>query len=56
MLERIIALAIVDDFYENPEIVREIEDYLKTARTEPRKYIPEPPTAGYRREDTGYIR
>ena len=41
---------------ENPEIVREIEDYLKTARTEPRKYIPEPPTAGYRREDTGYIR
>jgi len=41
---------------EHPDIVAAIENYLKTARTEPRKYEPEPPTWSYRREDTGYLK
>lgn len=40
----------------NPEVVNEIGVYLKTVRTEPRKYKPQPRTAGSKREETGYIR
>jgi len=39
-----------------PEVLAAIEAYLKTARTPPRKYKPEPPAWGYKREKTGYVR
>ena len=38
------------------DIVADIENYLKSARTEPRAYKPEPPAWGYKKEDTKYIR
>jgi len=41
---------------EYPQIVKTIEDYLESARKEPRKYKPEPPTWGYPAEETGYVR
>jgi arylsulfatase A len=41
---------------QHPEIVKEIETYLKTARTQPRDYEHGAPTWSYRKEDTGYIR
>jgi arylsulfatase A-like enzyme len=41
---------------EHPDVVAEIEDYFGDARTEPRQYEAEPPTWGYPREKTGYLR
>ena len=40
---------------EHGGVVRTIETYLKTARTQPRKYKREAPTYGYAREKTGYV-
>ena len=40
----------------NPDIVREFEDYLKTARTFSRTYPPEEPSWGYEPLKTGYVR
>jgi arylsulfatase A len=40
----------------HPEIVAEIEDYLKDARVAPRRYEAEPPAWGYPKEKTGYCR
>ncbi len=40
----------------HPEIISKIEEYLKTARTEARKYPPMPKISGLPREETGYIR
>ncbi len=40
----------------HPEVVREIEDYLKTARTVSRTYPQEAPSWGYDRRDTGYVK
>ena len=40
----------------HPEIIGVIEEYLKTARTEARKYPPMLKTAGLPREETGYFR
>ncbi len=41
---------------ENPKIVETIEAYMTETRTQPRTYRKEPPTWGYDREKTGYIR
>ncbi len=40
----------------HPEVVAVIKAYLRTARTPPRPYAKEPPTWGYPREKTGYVR
>ena len=41
---------------EHPDVVRQIEAYLKTARTVSREYPPEEPTWSYSPVDTGYVR
>ncbi len=40
----------------HPQVVRRIEQYLKTARTLPRTYPPQEPSWGYDRLDTGYVK
>ena len=40
----------------HPEVVKEIEDYLRTARTVSRGYRQEVPSWGYDRRDTGYVK
>ena len=40
----------------HPNLVAEIETYLQTAHTPPRPYPQEPPTWGYPRQQTGYLR
>ena len=44
---------VADD---HPQIVQQIEDYLKTARTPPRAYPPQEPSWGYDRVETGYVK
>jgi len=41
---------------QHQDAVRTIQEYLKTARVAPREYEPEPPTYGYKAEETGYVR
>jgi arylsulfatase A-like enzyme len=40
----------------HPDVIEDIEEYLKTARTVSRNYPPEKPTWGYDRRDTGYVK
>jgi arylsulfatase len=40
----------------HPDVIKEIEDYLKTARTISRSYPPQEPSWGYDRLDTGYVK
>jgi len=40
----------------HPDVIKEIEDYLKTARTVSRTYPPQEPSWGYDRLDTGYVK
>ncbi|MEA3226245.1 MAG: arylsulfatase [Planctomycetota bacterium] len=39
-----------------PEVIKEIEEYLKTARTVSRSYPAEKPSWGYDRLETGYVK
>ena len=41
---------------QHPDVIRELEEYLETARTVSRNYPPEKPTWGYDRRDTGYVK
>ena len=41
---------------ENADVVKQIEAYLKTARTVSREYPPEMPSWSYSPLDTGYVR
>jgi arylsulfatase A len=41
---------------EHPEVIQDIEAYLKTARTFPRTYPPQEPNWGYPRLKTGYVK
>jgi arylsulfatase A len=40
----------------HPDVIKEIEDYLKTARTISRTYSPQEPSWSYDRLDTGYVK